>query len=101
MRKAKHVLFDDSIATGGFRNSNQFDVWRDLWEEVIRIEIPHSLLPRATRARRDKKDIGIFGHGGEGRLCIFEFEFRVEMPLPDRQHCLFFSNRSTHGKFLS
>src|SRR5262245_59415900 len=49
---------------------------------MIRIEIPHSY---PCPPGGDKNDMGFFGRRGEGVLCVFEFEYIVEVLLPDRQ----------------
>src|SRR5258708_33459709 len=83
MRKAHHQLIDDSILRAGLRNRNQFEIWWDIRDEMIGVEITHSVLADASCTGRDKEDIGIFGQGRQRDICVFEYESRLAVTVQD------------------
>src|SRR5258705_9473406 len=101
MRKAHHQLIDDSILRAGLRNRNQFEIWWDIRDEMIGVEITHSVLADASCTGRDKEDIGIFGQGRQRYICVFEYEFSIEVLLQDGQHPFVSGRNIIHWKFLS
>src|SRR6516164_4939363 len=77
MRKPHYHFFDEPIVAEGLRQGGNFKIRRDLWQEMLGVELAygHSAYPRGTG--RNYEYIGVLGHGRESRIGIFEHEFSV------------------------
>jgi hypothetical protein len=101
MRKPHYHFFDEPIVAEGLRQGSNFKIRRDLWQEMLGVELAHghSAYPRGTG--RNYKYIGVLGHGRESRIGIFEHEFSVGVLLPGDQHSLLVRCEVTHWELLS
>ena len=98
MSKADHELLDDPIRAEDLRQRSEFPFRRDIWQELIGIELAHSDPTRPAVAQG--MHVRIFCHRREGCVSIFEHELGVGVLLPSGQHSLLVGCRVTHRKFL-
>jgi len=84
--EADHHFFGYPIIAEGLRQGRDFEIRRDLWQEMIGIKVTHSCPTYPGGAGRNEEHVGIFGHLSQSRLRVFEHEFGVGVLLPSGQH---------------
>jgi hypothetical protein len=76
------------IAAEDLRDSVQFEVRRDVRQELPGIELAHTSPTRSAHSGGNAEHIGIRGHGRERCIGILEDELSVGVLLPGGRHGL-------------
>src|SRR5262245_20939383 len=103
VREADDQLIDDLALSYGSRDRHDFDVRRQLWQEVCRIEVSYAVAPSGADHQWDQVDVGVLRHRRHGLIRVLRGELGAHVLVPHgRQRSFGFhvvcSFRVSHGK---
>src|SRR5262249_35522303 len=82
------------------RNITEFEIRRDIRQELIRIERIHTRPTVPARSGRNKDHVGILSHRSKSSIGIFEYELSVGVLLPCSEHQPLVGREITHRNSL-
>jgi hypothetical protein len=96
VRKTNDHLVDDPTDAEDLRNITEFEIRRDVRQELIRIERMNTRPTIPARSGRNKDHVRILSHRSKSSIGIFEYKFSVGVLLPGSQHQLMLGREITH-----
>src|SRR5215475_12814 len=100
VRETNDHLVDNPIDAEDLRNITEFEIRRDIREELIRIERINTRPTVPARSGRNKDHVGILSHRSKGSIGIFEYELSVGVLLPCSEHQPLVGREITHRNSL-